>query len=188
MQLGKSLLGGIIGAAVGIGLLLAVYRVFGIDKGWLAIPFAIVTGLGVRAMVSTSGHASYFRGALTMLLALAGYIGGWYLAASMAQARANAMTLKPVAVDQKSTEAAGGGSKEEAAPAPPPPSSIDSEALAPSSRRSMAPKGAMSTFDIICLAIAALVAYELGRGSGISAPAPTAEAVEGTPDAIPPSV
>ncbi len=38
MQLGKSLLGGIIGAAVGIGLLFAVYGLFGLDKYWLAIP------------------------------------------------------------------------------------------------------------------------------------------------------
>lgn len=188
MQLGKSLLGGIIGAAVGIGLLLAVYRLFGIDKGWLAIPFAIVTGLGVRTMVSTAGHASYFRGALTMLLALAGYIGGWYLAASMAQARANAMTLKPVAVDQKVGEAATSGGTEDAAATPPPPMPIESDGLGSTGRRSMAPKGAMSTFDIICLAVAALVAYELGRGSGISPPIPAAETVEATPDAAPPSV
>ncbi len=186
MQLGKSLLGGIIGAAVGIGLLLAVYRLFGIDKGWLAIPFAIVTGLGVRAMVSTTGHASYFRGALTMLLALAGYIGGWYLAASMAQARANAMTLKPVAVEQKAVDAAGEGTGE-AAPAPPPPMPTESEALGSMGRRSMSPKGAMSPFDIICLAIAALVAYELGRGSGVSAPAPSSAPLEAAPDAAPPS-
>lgn len=184
MQFGKSLVGGIIGAAVGIGLLLAVYRLFGIDKGWLAIPFAIVTGLGVRTMVSTSGHASYLRGALTMILALAGYIGGWYLAASMAQARANAMTLKPVAVDQKAGESPAGEGKEEASPAPPPPVPIDPETLAPTTRRPMAPKGAMSPFDMICLGIAALVAYELGRGSGVSsAPVPAAESSEENPPA-----
>ena len=81
MQFGKSLLGAIIGAAVGIGLLLAVYLLLGIDKVWMAIPFAILTGLGVRMFVSTAGHASYVRGAMTMVIALAGYIGGWYLVA-----------------------------------------------------------------------------------------------------------
>ena len=32
---------------------------------WLAIPVAMLTGLGVRMMVNTSGHASYVRSALT---------------------------------------------------------------------------------------------------------------------------
>ncbi len=51
MQLGKSLLGAIIGAAIGIVILLVVYRLFEIDGFWLAIPFAIITGLGVRMLV-----------------------------------------------------------------------------------------------------------------------------------------
>ena len=46
MQFGKTLVGAIIGAALGIGLLIAVYLLFGIDKMWMAIPVAIVDGLG----------------------------------------------------------------------------------------------------------------------------------------------
>ncbi len=88
MQLGKSLLGGIIGAVVAIGLLMATYLLFGVDHVSLAIPFAIITGLGVRMLATTSGHASYVRGALTMVLALAAYIGGWLLVARIATARA----------------------------------------------------------------------------------------------------
>ena len=55
MQLGKALLGAIIGAALGIGLLLAVYLLFDIDNVWLAIPFALITGLGVRMVAVHDG-------------------------------------------------------------------------------------------------------------------------------------
>ena len=38
MQFGKTLVGGIIGAALGIGLLIAVYLMFGIDNEPLRLP------------------------------------------------------------------------------------------------------------------------------------------------------
>ena len=79
MQFAKSLIGGIIGAAIGIVLLFAIYRFS--DGFWSAVPFAILTGLGVRMAVNTAGHASYARGALTAILALAAYIGGLSLVA-----------------------------------------------------------------------------------------------------------
>src|SRR6188508_2752101 len=89
MQLGKALLGAIIGAAVGIVLMLVLYLTTGWDKSWLSIPFAIITGIGVRMFTDTKGHASYVRGALTMAIALAAYIGGWMIVAQVATARAN---------------------------------------------------------------------------------------------------
>jgi hypothetical protein len=169
MQLGKSLLGGIIGAAVGIGLLLAVYRLFGIDKYWLAIPFAIVTGVGVRMLVSTAGHASYVRGAITMVLALAGYIGGWYLVAQDANARVNVQVAKaPSSAEEKTADktdeanSKDAETKDKAAPA--------AEVNAPVARlESSKPRAPgpqqFSTWNFIWLAVAALVAYQLGRGS-----------------------
>src|SRR5438477_333118 len=92
MQFGKALLGAIIGAVIGLVLLLAAYRFFAWDGFWLAVPFAIVTGLGVRVMVATGGH-SYARGALTAVLALAAYYGGWRLVAMIAS-RASAQSQK----------------------------------------------------------------------------------------------
>lgn len=186
MQLCKSLVGGIIGVAVGIGLLLVVYLLSGIDKVWLAIPFAVVVGLGVRMIVSTTGHASYVRGALTMLLALGGYIAGWYLVAQVATARANAPIAKPPASEQKSAEPAPqGDAPAEAAPATPPPPM--GEISNPSGmRRPMAAKGVMSAWDMIFLGIAALIAYEMGRGSGM-APVAAASSEKTVPaDATPP--
>ena len=171
MQLGKSLLGGIIGAAVGIGLLLAVHRLSGLDKVWLAVPFALITGLGVRMLVSTSGHASYVRGALTMALALAGYIGGWYLVAQVATARANAPLPIPraAAEGQPAAEPGEPEAKVEAAPAEQPKAAaIADDGQGAAKMRPLAPKVFGSNWDMIWLAVAALVAYEMGRGSATS--------------------
>src|SRR5215213_4358541 len=88
MQFGKTLVGAIIGAALGIGLLIAVYLAFGIDKMWMAIPVALLTGLGVRMVAATSGHASYLRGAITVLLAMGAYLGGLAITRAVANHRA----------------------------------------------------------------------------------------------------
>jgi hypothetical protein len=176
MQLGKSLLGAIVGAAVGIVLLLVVYLTLHIDKMWLSIPFAIITGLGVRMFVSTAGHASYVRGAMTMVLALAGYIGGWQLAPKVVTAAANAQSPKPpaaaAAAEQPAGETAEAKDKEAAEPkdAAAPveqPKAATTPAEKPQPRPAAA-KSFGSTWDVIWLAIAALVAYEMGRGSGIA--------------------
>ncbi|MEX0612811.1 MAG: hypothetical protein WD738_07055 [Pirellulales bacterium] len=166
MQLGKSLLGAIIGAALGIGVLIGVYVLFGIDAVWLAVVVALITGMGVRTMVSTSGHASYARGALTGVLALAAYVGGWFLVAEVAKARAAAAPKRaPIAATQDTEE----GTEKAAAPdadAPPveQPRPINRAPTGAAGPKAVPP--GQNPMDYIWLGIAALVAYELGRGTG----------------------
>jgi hypothetical protein len=184
MQLGKAILGAIIGAAVGIGMLVAVYVTMGIDRFWLAIPFAIITGLGVRMLVSTAGHASYARGVLTMLLAMAAYFVGWMVVAKVATARATKEPSKPIVRVEETTEADATDAEAsvEAPPTPPPtpaPRAVDTTGTRPAAP----PLG--STWDIIWLAVAALCAYELGRGSG-AATAPVTTSAEPTPTGVHP--
>lgn len=178
MQLGKALLGGIIGAAVGTVLLIVLFLTLGLDKVWLSIPFAILTGIGVRMVANVSGNASYVRGALTMLLALAGYIGGCIIVAQVATARANATEKAPAVSgaadpgqadsenaddpDAKSTDEA----NKDAEPKAEAPTARSTEFTQP--RVAMTRPVQYSPTDIICLAIAALIAYEFGRGSGVS--------------------
>src|SRR3954468_387163 len=97
MQFGKTLVGAIIGAALGIGLLIAVYLQFGIDKMYMAIPVALLTGLGVRMMVAGTGQASYLRGAITVLIALGAYLGGLQIATAFAHKRASDLSKGTVA-------------------------------------------------------------------------------------------
>jgi hypothetical protein len=169
MQLGRAVIGAIIGAAVGIGMLVAIYlSPLQLDAVWLAIPVAVLTGLGVRMMVSTWGHASYLRGAITGVLALGAYLVGWWVVAQVATQRANAntelRTEKMPAVEQpaESNDAAEDSKDEEtveAAKAPEHPGPAAGAAV----RKSLPP--GQSPWDYIWLGVAALIAYELGRGT-----------------------
>jgi hypothetical protein len=181
MQLGKALVGAIIGAALGIGLLVAVFLLFQLDAVWLSIPVALLTGLGVRMLVSTSGHASYARGALTGLLALAAYLGGWFVVKEVAQASANAPAKRPPPATQQADDEADENSDEPAeASTPPLVQPIVRDPRGGAALRK-APQPGQSTMDYIWLAIAGLVAYELGRGSG---PKPI-ESTEPAPEEVP---
>lgn len=166
MQLGKAIVGAIIGAAVGIAVLVAVYLALGWDKVWLALPVAILTGLGVRMMVSTSGHASYLRGAITGVLALGAYLLGWWVVAQVAQARASAASepraqvAQPAETSDEADETTGEVKSPEAKAQEP----VRPRAAAAGGQKAQMPK-AFSTMDFVWLCVSALVAYELGRGT-----------------------
>jgi hypothetical protein len=166
MQLGKTLVGAVIGAAVGIGLLIAVYLLSGIDKMWMAIPIAVTTGLGVRLVAATSGHASYLRGAITVVLALGAYLGGLSITKTVASHRAETVSKANPARAAEEPGEQGDAKAEPGAEAPPvnaPPIAPPNPELVPHGRGMSQP---INTWDFLSLAVAALVAYEFGRGSG----------------------
>jgi hypothetical protein len=171
MQLGKTLVGAIIGAALGIGLLLAIYFLFEIDTMWLAIPVAVLTGLGVRLMVATSGHVSYLRGAITAVLGLAAYIGGFQISSAVRNYRAaQADKERARAIQQQPADAGEVAKAPETEPAKanpeaPAPTVAQTPAGGAVARRAPA-NGGYSPQNFIALAVAAFLAYELGRGSG----------------------
>lgn len=180
MQFGKTLIGAIIGAAIGIALLVIVYMAFTIDAVWLAIPVAILTGLGVRTMVSTSGHPSYLRGATTGVLALAAYLVGWYIVAQVATQRASAAAepRADLAAAAQPAEGAAGDSADategDDAKADAPKAADEPQTRPAGSNAAVARNPAMprsfSTLDFVWLCLAGLVAYELGRGTGGAKP------------------
>ena len=116
-------------------------------------------------MVSTTGHASYTRGALTGILALAAYVGGWLLVAEVAKARAAAGPKRPAPTapkqvdEQPKADAADAG---EAAPVEMP-QEIQRTPSGAGMPKAVTP--GQNPLDYVWLAIAGLVAYELGRGS-----------------------
>ena len=175
MQLGKALIGAIIGAAVGIAVLIAVQHYRQLDQTWLAIVVALFVGLGVRAMVSTTGHASYLRGALTGVLALAAYFGGMQLYSQLAQRGILAKKLPappPVAATDAEGETGEGENEKTGAEADGVAVPVEPVATAPPPA---VPRGGMpmqpaSPWDYVWLTVAALIAYELGRGSAPVAP------------------
>src|SRR5262245_12435410 len=167
MQLGKSLVGAIIGAAVGIALLIAVTHFKQLDQTWLSIVVAILVGLGVRAMVSTTGHASYLRGALTGILALAAYFGGMQLYSQLAQRGILAKKLPAPPVAAPEVEGEGAATTEAEVDGVPVPVEPVADA-APAARPQLVdmqkggPAQPGSPWDYVWLTVAALIAYELG--------------------------
>ena len=75
MQLGKALVGAVIGSAIGVGLILAIYYAIALDHTALAILVAVCAGLGVRALVTTTAHVSDLRGVLTCVVAILAFAG-----------------------------------------------------------------------------------------------------------------
>jgi hypothetical protein len=116
-------------------------------------------------VAATSGHASYLRGAITVLLAMGAYLGG--LAITKAVANHRSQTVAKQSPARVASEEPGQTKGEEPAPNAPP---VDAAPVAPAITDSMARRPAMqqpiNTWDFLSLAIAALVAYELGRGTG----------------------
>jgi len=172
-MLGKALVGAIIGAAVGIVLLLVAYRFFEMTDVWLALPFAFVTGLGVRLLGNTPGRSSYVRGALTMVIALAAYLGGGRLVAQVATSRANAPIEKKVTPPaDASADKSDGETAEEATDEPQDaaPAAAQAPTAAPGpvfAKPQM--QRAFSTWDFIWLCAAALCAYIMGSEGGRAA-------------------
>jgi hypothetical protein len=176
MQLGKSLVGAIIGGLIGIALCIAVTKATGgWDKMWLAIPVALLTGLGVRGMANTKGHPSYARGALTAIIAIVAFLASFPIAAQITSrgaaarqinAQANTEPANAAADDAADTEDAADAPAEEAEPAAP--AREPGSDLAAGLRNQRPPE--RSPWEYVALGIAALIAYELGRGSGVARP------------------
>lgn len=171
MQLGRTLIGAIIGAAIGIAVLVGVYFVFHFDKVWMALPVAILTGLGVRTMVSTWGHASYLRGAITGALALGAYLLGSYVVAGIAQQQASAAgqatRTEQAANAEKATDATDDADEAgDAETAEAPKTTADQPRPGPQAgARSQRAAKTYSALDFVILCVSALIAYELGRGT-----------------------
>jgi hypothetical protein len=168
MQLGRSLLGAVIGGAIGVGLVVALYYFLVLDNAGLAVLVAICAGLGVRASVVTKGHASYLRGALTCLLALGAFAASKFLIATLASHGMLSDVRQVKRVIAAPDEA--GSASEEASSAPnvveAPHIEQRPSGTVVASGKSRLPQP-FSTWDFIWLSAAALIAYELGRGTEV---------------------
>lgn len=130
-------------------------------------------------MVARGGHASYLRGAITVLFALAAYLGGLQISKAIATQRAADVAKAGARAGIEQPAAEPGATKnpeaEPAADGPAAPNNPPDEAprsAGEAMSRTVMPR-AFSTWDFLSLAVAALLAYELGRGSG-GVPANTA--------------
>jgi hypothetical protein len=184
MGVGPTLLGGIVGAAVGVGLhTLLETGMLGkpIEASWFAIVIGLLTGLGVRQANRTHMERSYLRGAISGIIALAAIYGSNVVIAEVMKKRDQAMVTKPAAAvadaDEASADATAG---DEAATA-------EAETPAADADRTMNPAlaggvvgnpraGDLNPWQFVFMALGALVAYEFGRGAGAPKPAAPTDA------------
>jgi hypothetical protein len=165
MQLGRSLVGAVVGGVLGLGLVVALYNFYATDNAWLAILVAVCAGLGVRASVVTKGHVSYLRGALTCVIAIGVFAASKFLIAGLASygLLSDIRPVKRVIAQPKEP----GSASEEASTtsnlveAPP----IERRSIAAGTAGQSRTPQPFSTWDFLWISVAALVAYELGRGS-----------------------
>jgi hypothetical protein len=170
--LGPALLGGIIGAAVGVGLNVVLEGAFlgrRIEASWFPVVIGLLTGLGVRWANRRHLERSYARGAVSALIALAAIVASSFAVKEVMARRETQAGATPVAAAPRADagEAADEGAVAEA---------DDAEEGAPTPDREAAtgPRGVVvgqprvaneiSPWQFVFMALGALVAYELGRG------------------------
>lgn len=107
MNLGRTLVGGLIGAAVAIGIYVALMLGTGNSAVWFPVVTGALVGFGVMQACKTDGNRSYARGAISGLIAAAAMLGGDLVAKEV-------LTKKAAAAGNKAAPAKKAEAKEEA--------------------------------------------------------------------------
>jgi hypothetical protein len=178
--MGPTLVGGIIGAAVGMGLHLLVEVTTAHEAPWFAIIIGLLTGLGVhQANKSLAGRVSYLRGAVAAAIALAAIVGSTPLISLVARNRDTTADSDATTEDQadeaddEADEDADDGDAAADAPV------VDERAATAGAPGAAAQLGRgpapFNVWQFVYMAVGTFIAYEFGRGSAPKGPAPPAE-------------
>lgn len=180
MNFGSTLVGAVLGTVVGVAVHLGLQNFAGMEGAWvpwLSILTGILAGVGVRKMdANVANRASYLRGGLTALIALAGIVGGSMAGSKLKQeqlkdAAAKPLTM-PVIKEQPAEEEGEEGDAEEAEPEP----VVEEPAMGPTlgpvvTGNPKRPQRGFAVMDFLPIAIGCFLAYELARGGGNEPPA-----------------
>ncbi|HMP04934.1 MAG TPA: hypothetical protein PJ982_01180 [Lacipirellulaceae bacterium] len=169
MSLGPTLVGGVVGAAVGMGLHLLVEVVTGFEAPWFAIIIGLMTGLGVhQANKSLAGNVSYLRGAVTAAIALAAIVGSTPLISKVVSRRdvgavgqaASADGARSVVDDAAAGDASAAGAAVDLAE-----QQRDAPAILTGDGKAPRVPGQFNVLQFIYMAVGTFIAYEFGRGA-----------------------
>lgn len=193
MGLGPTLVGGVIGAIVGVVLHLIVEFTTGLEAPWFAVVIGLLTGLGVhQANKSLAGRVSYLRGAVAAAIALAAIVGSTPVISLVAKGREReAMAAAKLAGSEAAPDADGAeASRSDGAATR---ATDDREramrqvAEFPAHEgQPMRPKE-FPVWQFVFMAIGTFIAYEFGRGTGATATRPSEPPSDEAPIATDPS-
>lgn len=186
MNLGKTLVGGLLGAAVAIGIFTLLKTQMNLHATWFYVVIGLLTGLGVRqAHQSLAGNVSYARGALSGAIAAGAILLSEEVVRQVVSRGAEeviAAVEKPAVVGDETTEEEGDADAGDA-------ESLDVEQPPEIHPHDGLPgmvdgaKGAKPQTDdvwpFVFMAVGIFLAYELARGS--AAPGEPEAAVEPPP-------
>ncbi|MEM8944952.1 MAG: hypothetical protein AAGD11_07180 [Planctomycetota bacterium] len=162
----RALLGGIVGAVVSATAWLGIEHIQQTNYGWLVILVGLVTGVSVNK-AGAGSSAGFARGALAMVLTLAGIVGGqkgyakFMEATTSTEAVATAAAIE-VGGDDEEADDEEADADSERTPAPP----IETTPVDLGSRSysKSAMKKNFGEWDMIWMCVAALAAYVTGKG------------------------
>jgi hypothetical protein len=170
-SLGPTIVGGVIGAAVGIAIHAfietgAYANKWHFEAPWFAIIIGLLTGIGVRQMNKHHMGRSYLRGAISGAIALAAIVLSTLLISKVMErfdaSKANAAVAAKA--PETADEAPAGNGDEapatvEAAPAP-----VATPAVGAVGGVGRIRQDKLNPWQFVFMAVGALAAYELGRG------------------------
>lgn len=160
----RALLGTIVGLVLGGALVVVLGAFAGISAYWVIIPVGLVTGLAMKA-VASSGKPSLVRGGLAAATTLLAMLGGQLVSAEVIKSRSppKEMLAKVAKEKAANVEADGSGAAEPAVM----PVLEDRRANSVTGAAGSigAPRSDYNVLDAVYLAVGALVAYQLGKGS-----------------------
>ncbi|MDC0936293.1 hypothetical protein OAS39_08385, partial [Pirellulales bacterium] len=168
MNPGKTLVGGVIGAAVAIGIYTVLKTQMQMDAPWFPVVIGILTGLGVRQAQGSAKNISYLRGAVSGVIAAGAMLGAEQVVKMvLTQDTANAAVPQVAAPAGDDADADDGdGAADAEAPAremPTPKTPITGAVGSESTLASQHKKDEVWPF--IFMAVGIFLAYELARGS-----------------------
>ena len=170
----RVLVGGIIGALASAAAWFFLEYATGHEMGWLAIAVGAITGLCISAAAGAGSGESYARGALAVALTMVAMVGGRFVYAKVMQNVSQVTTLAPAA---QAADDAGEGAAQvaqgEGAAAAVDERQAQALPVRTGDGRVRMPKPTASTYEdinMVWMAVAALLAYFTGKGSGKTAP------------------
>lgn len=168
MQAVRTLMGAVVGGALGALVVVGLGQSpvpWVRDGMWAVVIVGLLAGLSMK-LIASDGHVSFIRGGLTALVAVLAFMGGKYSVGEITGMQAPQATELPAVADiaDATGDGAEGAGDVNLDDIPEAPARVASGAPR-QEIINVGPPKKVQTYDAIWLAVGALVAYQIGKGT-----------------------